>query len=385
MRKKRVIVVISVVSTIILALFIFFAAVLAPSSLGVEQGELDYAYGRVIADIDGITDVNPRYIDLAFLGSHDSFSYLLEKNGRVEEGVSPAVTKLMPLIGNYAYRFGITQTVGIFDQLMQGARFLQIKVTFFENEWYASHTVLSGKIETHITEILRYLSLEESKGETVGILFQPIYMGNRSFGDLREYIASIRYDGKNIYDYVHYDNADEFNDGKGLSVSDIRYNDITCRGREAGVVLFERRDEHHSEAWDIDLHKYPYYYDLDKNALHVWHQSSNTKKLEKGIEDTYIMINSTDEYENMLRINQTQACLSVKSAADLGSDITAGSLLKIAKAHNLKLIEREDFFDMLRAMPVFQIDYLTSTDENFNARVNALIREYNESLMTANK
>lgn len=385
MRKKRVIVAISVVSTIILALLIFLAAVLAPSSLGVEQGELDYAYGRVLADIDGITDVNPRYIDLAFLGSHDSFSYLLEKNGRVEEGVTPAMTKLMPLIGNYAYRFGITQTVGIFDQLMQGARFLQIKVTFYENEWYASHTVLSGKIETHITEILRYLSLEESKGETVGILFQPVYMGNHSFGDLREYIASIRYDGKNIYDYVHYDNADEFNDGNGLSVSDIRYNDITCCGREAGVVLFERRDEHHGEAWDIDLHKYPYYYDLDKNALHVWHQSSNTKKLEKGIEDTYIMINSTDEYENMLRINQTQACLSVKSAADLGSDITAGSLLKIAKTHNLKLIEREDFFDMLRAMPVFQIDYLTSTDENFNARVNALIREYNESLMNADK
>jgi len=383
MRKKGAIIAISVLAVIILALIILFTAVLAPSSLGVEQGDLDYAYGRVLADIDGITDVNPRYIDLAFLGSHDSFSYLLEKNGRVEEGVSPAMTKLMPVIGNYAYRFGITQTVGIFEQLMQGARFLQIKVTFYENEWYASHTVLSGKIETHITEILRYLSLEEAKGETVGILFQPIYMGNCSFGDLREYIASIRYEGKNIYDYVHYDKADEFNDGNGLAISDMRYNDITRLGQEAGVVLFERRDEHYSEAWDEDLNKYPYFYDLDKNALHVWHQSSNAKKLEKKIEDTYKMINSTDEYKDMLRINQTQASLSVKSAADLCSDISAGSLLKIAKKHNLTLINREDFFDMLRAMPVFQVDYLTSTDDNFNARVNSLIREYNESLVKA--
>lgn len=385
MRKKSICIVLLSVLAIFLGFLILLIAALAPSSLGVEQGELDHAYGRVLADIDGITDVNPRYIDTAFLGSHDSFSSLLEKKGRTEEGVSSVMTTFMPVIGNYAYRFGITQTVGIYEQLMQGARFLQIKVTFYENEWYASHTVLSGKIETHITEILRYLSSEETKGEIVGVLFQPIYMGNRSFGDMREYISSIRYDGKNLYDYVNYDDADEFNDGDGLSISDIRYNDITCRGQKAGVILFERRDEHYKDTWDKDLHKYPYYYDLDKNALHVWHQSSNTKKLEKSIEKTYKNINSTDEYNDMLRINQTQACLSVKTAADLCSDITAGSLLKIAKKHNLSLIERADFFDMLRAMPVFQVDYLTSTDENFNARINALIREYNETLVTANK
>ena len=381
-RSRRVLsaIFISLLSLVV-ALVALLAAVLAPSDVGVVQGRLDGNYTRVLADIEGIREANPRYIDMACLGSHDSFTADLEKSGRADQSVPKAFLSVYPLIKNFVFRFGQTQTVDIYNQLLQGVRFLHIKVTYYQGEWYTSHTILSGTLADHMTHVLRYLALPEAQGEIVGIIFQPIYMGDQTYNNLRNYIADIRYMGKNLYDYTAYADADLFGRGVGTRLADLRYNLLTDNGNRAGVVLFERRDDNYVEAWDAGLCDYPVYFDLDANAIHTWHNRSSRQALMAGIDATCKEIESDAKYNDMLRINQTQATLSTGSAADIFADIGNRSLLSIAAKHNAALVDRADFMQMLHAMPVFQVDYATSTEADFNARVNALIRQYNIDLV----
>ena len=365
-----------ILSVVVLGCFLFI-----PSTLGVPTDELSLAYGRVLGDVDGIVAANPRYIDLAFLASHDSFSSLISRDGQLDEQAAATMGAVLPLIKNFAWRFAVTQQVGIYEQIMQGARFFQLKVTVFEGEWYTSHSLLAGTLKTHITEILRYLTSEDAKGEVVGVLFQPVYMGDKTYKEMHEYIDTVTYNGKSLYDFVRYGAVDVFHKDTGeVKISDLRYNDLTVNGTEAGVVLFDRRDNNYKPAWEGTNDAYPYSFDLDSNAIHVWHNTSSPKKLIQGIEDTAKAIQSDANARNLLRINQTQAAMATSTLSDIYHDVTAGSLLKIAQKHNLSLIERSDFNDILSAMPVFQVDYLTSTYGNFNQKANDLIRAYNENL-----
>ena len=379
--KKVLIVILVIVMVVLLGIAALATAVLAPSSVGVEQAPLDGAYARVLADIEGIRQANPRYIDIACLGSHDSFTADLVHTDDFDLYLPQAVHTFFPIIGKFNFRYTQTQTVGIYQQLMQGVRFLHIKVSYFEDEWYTSHIVMSGKLEKHVLDVLRYLALPEAQGEIVGIIFQPIYMGDKTYNDLRNYVAEIKYEGKSLYDYVAYGEAALYDDGEGAKLSELRYNDLTNSGASAGVLLFERRGAHYMDSWDDGLRDYKHYFDLDSYAIHTWHNHSDRKLLEKCIENTSRQIASSDECNDKLRINQTQASLAVRSAGDLWSIIGERSLLTIAEKHNVALLERDDFMDILRTMPVFQVDYATCQTNDFNARVNQMITQYNVRLV----
>ena len=382
--KKLLVSVAIILAIVLVAVVVLGCFLFIPDTLGVEKDELSRAYGTVLADVDGITTKNPRYIDLAFLGSHDSFSSLITPDGQPDEQAPAALGVVLPLIKNFAWRFALTQQVGIYDQIMQGARFFQLKVTVYQGEWYTSHSLLSGTLETHIKEILRYLTSEQANGETVGVLFQPVYLGTKTYAEMHEYISTVTYNGKSLYDFVRYDAVDVFHKGTGeVKISDLRYNDLTENGTKPGVVLFDRRDNNYKPTWEGSFDAFPYSFDLDSNAIHVWHNSSSPKKLTQGIVDTAAAIKANPAANDLLRINQTQAALATGSIIDLYCDITSGSLVKIAQKHNLSLVERKDFNDILSTMPVFQVDYLTSTYGDFNQRANALIRQYNENLCKA--
>ncbi|MCR4661580.1 MAG: hypothetical protein K5765_06230 [Clostridia bacterium] len=369
---------------LILVAVIIASILLIPSSFKIEEPVLTNAYGTVLADIDGITTANPRYIDIACLGSHDSFSSLLKADNPADETAKPVLKTMLPIIKNFTVRYAVTQYNGIYEQLMNGTRFLHIKVTLYNNEWYTSHSVLSGKLETHILEILKYLTSANANGEIVGILFQPITLGEYSFNDLHTAIDNIKYEGKSLFDYVNYTSVNKFNDGNsGTKINELRYNDITNNGTKPGVVLFDRRSSDYLESWDAGADQYPYFFDMDKNAIHIWNESSNTDILMEKITNNIKLINDNEKYIDFLRMNQTQAAFVSKGIKNLISSLTAPSLLNIAQNYNLKLIERTDFKEMLAAMPIFQVDFVTSSYGNFNFKANKLIREYNEELVSS--
>ncbi|MBO7152098.1 MAG: hypothetical protein J6V77_04590, partial [Clostridia bacterium] len=138
--------------------------------LGADNGK----YVTVLANIDGIVDANPRLVDIAMLASHDSVTAGLEPDAPVDYyDRGQIVGKVAPLTRGLQYRFAKTQSVGLDVQLRQGARLFHIKYTDFEGEWYATHTLLSKKVETYILQVLEYLATPEAKGEIVLLLLHP--------------------------------------------------------------------------------------------------------------------------------------------------------------------------------------------------------------------
>ncbi|MBR5173649.1 MAG: hypothetical protein IKW16_01730 [Clostridia bacterium] len=352
--------------------------------LGADNGK----YVTVLANIDGIVDANPRLVDIAMLASHDSVTAGLEPDAPVDYyDRGQIVGKVAPLTRGLQYRFAKTQSVGLDVQLRQGARLFHIKYTDFEGEWYATHTLLSKKVETYILQVLEYLATPEAKGEIVLLLLHPIYFGEGvTLDTFHNWLADVKLDGKNIYDYVNYGATNTFDkDGAdGVRIGDLRYNDLTENGTKAGVVLFDRRE---SKLWSEDMEgtatdQYmSKFFDMDSNATHKWHSRNGYNTMTKLIDEQATITAESDEWDNKLRMNQAQPAFSVGGISDLFVDLFSWNLKNHSIRYNAKIIDHEDFDKWLSIMPVFQVDFVNSEYGDFNNKVNGKITAYNQKLV----
>ena len=354
---------------------------LARKGFGIKENHSDPVLDVTIGDIPDIKTANPRYVDIAFFGAHDANTGVLGDDAPLEPASNKALKRFRPIIINYVKRYTKTQTVSIYELLRKGCRFLHIKVTRFRDDWYTSHSLITGELRTHILDILRFLGEHQDSGEIISILFQPIYMAEFSLADLHDFLASVKLDDKCLFDYVHYSTVDELHESDdGLHVEDLHYSDIV-KGTNTGLVLFERRDQHYNDSWDARTTKYPFFFDMDQNAMHVWYNHSNPDLIDRDMNHVVKKIDNDHKLKNKLRMNQTQAAHTFKSFKDALSAMYEHSLLKIAEKHNIKIISRPDFEKVLKAMPVFQVDFLTSDYGRFNEKANKLIRQFNEKLV----
>lgn len=361
----------------------FLAVVCNDTTINVGDGNLNGKYATVLANIDGIVEANPRYVDIAMLGSHDAVTYLLTDETPLDyHDANSILGKVDPISSGIQYRFGKTQTVGLGQQLLQGARFFHIKCTDYDGEWYGTHAHLSGKLSEHILEVLKYLASDEAKGEIVGLLFQPMYMGDGvTLDTLHEDLNNVRYEGKSLFDYIYIDKADTFDNGNGgVKIGELTYNDLTKNGTVPGVVIFDRREVGLFEAdWEGTSDLTSRCFDMDSCADHEWHSSIGEEKLIGKINDTCDRIAGDEKYQSKLRMNQTQASFAVGSAGEFFEIIGSWSLLRFASDYNVALIENENFERWLTYMPVFQVDFSNSDNGDFNNRVNELIIAHNQA------
>ena len=372
----------AVVITIFVAVFMHDATI--SDDLGADNGR----YVAVLANIDGIVDANPRLVDIAMLASHDAVTAGLEPDAPVDYyDRGQIVGKVAPLTRGLQYRFAKTQSVGLDVQLRQGARMFHMKYTDFEGEWYATHTLLSQKFETYILQVLEYLATPEAKGEVVLLLLHPIYFGEGvTLDTFHNWLAEVKLDGKNIYDYVNYGATNTFDkdDAEGVRIGDLRYNDLTENGTKAGVVLFDRREE---KLWSEDMEgtetdQYmSKFFDMDANATHKWHSRNGYNTMTKLIDEQATIIAESDEWDNKLRMNQAQPAFSVGGISDIFVDLFSWNLKNHSIRYNAKIIDNENFDKWLSIMPVFQVDFVNSEYGDFNNKVNTKIIAYNQKLV----
>ena len=341
-KRKRAAKIVAVVLVLVVAFTLFFAIVLNVNSLGVGRGDTDGAYGRVLADIEGITDADPRIIDIAMLGAHDANTASLEPGNPIDDNPkSDVFEQLYPVSAGFQYRMSVTQTVSPYELLMQGVRFVHFKYTYYDNDDQSLHT-------------------------------------------FHDWLAGVTLDGKNIYDYVHYDKVNvfdsEFAEEGRVRMRDLRYNAVTESGASAGVVLLDRREDLPQAETEESTYS-DYFFDVDSTLAHQWHSRMGEDVLTEEIDDYVFEVRAQSLYRWKLRVNQTQASLSVESVGDVLRDIGAWSLVKFAEDYNLSLLENEDFDEWLRVLPVFQVDFANSDKGDFNRRVNEKIRARNEEIV----
>lgn len=369
---------------VIAVLFTVFMCVICHDTTIAEgDGNLNGKYMTVLANIDGITKANPRYVDIAMLASHDAVTDSLETSSPIDlHDEGSALDIIEPISGGMQYRFSKTQAVSIGKQLAQGARFFHIKCTDYYGTWYGTHTHLCATLHDDILEVLQYLATDSAKGEIVTLLFQPTHFcEGETLDTMYEKINSIEYDGKSLFDYVHIEKADAYDEGNGdASIGQLTYNDLTVNGTQPGVVIFTRREEGKFQSeWDGNGELTNKTFDMDSCSEHEWHSTIGTNKLIKKINAVCDKIASDNKYMSKLRLNQAQASLAVGGVDELIQVIGAWSLLRFANRHNVKLLENKSFDRWLTYMPVFQVDFCNSDKGDFNNKVNAKIIAHNQN------
>lgn len=362
---------------------VFMCVICHDTTINEGDGNLNGKYMTVLADIDGIVEANPRYVDIAMLASHDAVTDSISTSTPIDlHDEGGALDIIEPISAGMQYRFSKTQTVSLGKQLAQGSRFFHIKCTDYYGTWYGTHTHLCSTLDGDILEALEYLASDSAKGEIVTFLFQPTHFcDDANLDTMYEHINDVKYNGKSLFDYVYIDKADAYDEGNGdARIGELTYNQLTKDGTVPGVVILTRREEgSFKDEWDGNGELVGKTFDMDSCSEHEWHSSIGTNRLIKKINAVCDRIASDISTMSKLRLNQSQASLAVGSIGEFFDVVGHWSLLRFANKHNLKLLENDSFDRWLTYMPVFQVDFCNSDKGDFNNRVNAKIREHNQN------
>ena len=350
--------------------------------------EIDYSH--IMRDnISG----DPRITDVAMLAAHDAFSYNIPKvasvNYNEKDGVLAGdsikfLTRpkiLQTLIGGFIQRISVAQKSDTYSLAVRGVRYFDMRIAEYDGGFYGCHGMISGPIEEYITGFLKFL--ESAEGEFIVLEFRHSYFDKAGYPELFEYIENIRYNGRNIFDYVHYDS-------RSTLFSELSYLKVTDGGTKAGVVMVLPEisdcvvllmDESMEPLIYPPLYvpfTSPYAYNTLPYA--VWHNQTKDEKMLSGIRETVDYIEENiQSLSGVFRINQAQKTPKFERQAILDA-VFGWSLLDMAERFNGILLEQPDFDEWLRVMPVFQTDYTDSMKDGFNDRVIERINAYNSKL-----
>ena len=382
-RRSRIIA-LSIILSIVVVITIFLSCVLNVSDLNItDNGSLDHQYGFVLANIPNIVLANPKLVDIAMLGSHDSVTDKITMKSDTDENATSTMKMLNKLGKGISYRFAKTQTITLYDQLMQGARYFHIKYSYTHGDWYATHALVSGKISEYITEVLKFM--DEHPGEIVILKLQPLGFGeDQTYSSFHEWLATIKYENKNVYDYARYTASIYDTVAVGEErIRDLTYNQLTLNGTSAGVVLLDsREDDTYMASQEGEENIYSKkFYDLESVSIQKWHNRNDSDALLEAIDGLSKSIVANPASMNMLRINQTQHAIGASGSKDAFNSLFGYSLLHLAHIHNVKLIEDARFDKWLETMPIVRVDFINSSYKDFNKKINEKILVRNKAVV----
>lgn len=297
---------------------------------------------------------------IAMLGSHDAMSYnisFLSKadttRGKTRKDNFASNPFLFMLAKGNIVRLSKAQSVDPYEQMKAGSRYLDVRITNIGSEFYTSHGLVSDALENSFTYVLKFL--DENPGEFIIINILYYYQDTKSWDELCDYIKTIEYNGKNLFDYVNYDT-------NNTDLSLLTYNKLTNNGNKAGVVFISK---------EYDGTRYKNYFAF-KHILNNNCKEGNYNLIDEKIND--IVENSKTYDDTYLKVNQTQITPDVKSILNVFAN---WSLINISDKHNSVVVKNNYYKEWIENMPIYLTDNVTSNKSNFNKILNESIIEYN--------
>jgi hypothetical protein len=295
---------------------------------------------------------------IALLGAHDSLSY--DINYYSQPNSSEDTISNNKFVYNtcrgFIARYSKTQMEDVYTQLCAGVRYIDARITNIGGVFYTSHGVVSGTLEKSLLQILKFL--DENPGEYILFHIVHFYPGQSSWAELDEYISSVKYNDKSLFDYVNYDAENT------QTIGQVTYNLMTENGTKAGVMMF---GSHTNNGGEFDK-----FYKLTKYVSSPWFNNTNSKVQINAIAEQY---EKAKEYsDDYLCIMQTQVSPNFDSPF---STLFGWSVSDMNAKHNSKVVSDERFSKWLSAMPIYLCDYSTASYKDFNKTAIAKIVEYN--------
>jgi hypothetical protein len=362
---------------IISAILIVLAGIIAMVAV---IGKAGFSFAVYHADDNDYSDVirqgvkggDPLVVDVAMLGAHDAFSSRITVSSSIdpaEDEGSIVRSKTLSLLANgLIFRLSKAQVGDAAMMASKGVRYFDVRLSNIDGEWYAKHALVSDALSYYLTDLIGFLNA--NPGEFIIFDMQHVYLGNSSYDDLFDYLASFKVERRSLLDYVNFNPALHI-------LGSLKYSDVTMGGTRAGVVILAKTPP---------THVLRYHYERgngDKgdsvSIRSVWHNTSSTEKMLKGIRTEYDSLISDDSHVGMFCVNQSQKT-GVYEGSDLFSTLTGWSLIDLANQLNPLLVSQVDFDSWLNVMPIFMVDYAISSREQFNLMANDAMISHNRRL-----
>ena len=321
---------------------------------------------------EGVSDGTTRIVDIAMLGAHDAFSHKITTNSPVdpaEPSDSLLRQQTLAKVADGAFvRLAKAQKSDASTLLKAGVRYLDVRLSWYENEWYTKHGLISDKFSLYLGQTIKFLT--DNPGEFVIFDMQHVYFDETvSYTDLFDYLNTYEVADKALTDFINYDPL-------AMQLRDLTYDIVTDSGTKGGVIILAKT------AASVSL---PFHYNRGNgdtqviNIRSLWHNTSDTDTLLSGIRSEYDYLSNTVIYEDIFRVNQAQKTGAL-SGSDIWDTLLGWSLLDMANNSNTLLTTQEDFNAWFSKMPILMVDFSDSPKGNFNQVVNETIINYNQAL-----
>lgn len=131
-------------------------------------------------------------VELYIPGTHDSSCYSVNYNPftTLYSNLS-SLYKFLGLIPCITNKFTQTQNIDIYDQLKLGVRFLDLRISYFNDIYYCSHTYLCGPLIDYLEQIKKFNV--ENPNEVIIVRYKADYNHRNTIinlNELHKYIVS---------------------------------------------------------------------------------------------------------------------------------------------------------------------------------------------------
>lgn len=334
----------------------------------------DCSYEYVMKDV--FAEKDPRVVDIAMLGAHDAFSSDISYSSVVNKNESGIVTnKIVGFVAKgFIKRMSKAQNADAMQLLKSGVRYLDVRITLVDGEYYTAHGLISNTLEYYLKDVVEFLGTHP--GELIVFDIQHFQMpegsnGPEEYSRLFEYMKSVKNSkGKSIFDYVYYANGIS-----QIPLAELRYSTATGDKTTAGAVVLAKIIGF-AEVYSRDGQTMEDYPDNSKTIRSLWHETNSYDVLAKGIEKEVEFVKNNG-IKDVFVVNQAQLTGFV-GGFNLVKSLFKWSIMDMAANSNAKLIQDKDtFMKNIEYLKIFMVDNATSTKGDFVHKVNQYILEAN--------
>ncbi len=339
------------VIVLILILILFVLVINIPIiNFGHKQTDVDYSnwMSETLSNDQLVADV-------AMLGAHDAFSNEINIFSDLDPYNTDSIMQGFTgfLVKGFIVKQSVTQISDVETLLNSGVRYLDIRLTLFEDEWYTKHNYLSEKFSLITPKIIDFL--ENNPGEILILDFQHINGVDYENTDDYQLFEQMLLD-KELLDYAYNVN----------NLSNLTYGEITSNGTESKVIIISKFTNSNDEIL--------FYEDSIRSN---WADSDDFDYVLNFLEDESVFVNSEDLYDRF-RVMQAVTTMQMSGSGILKA-LMNWSLVNRAKSFNNYLIEYEEFEELLEELPIVMVDYANCNTKKFNENIMEIIMDFNQN------
>jgi len=292
-------------------------------------------------------------VDIAMLGAHDAFSNEINIFSKIDPYETNTIMQGFTgfLVKGFITKQSVTQISDADTLLKSGVRYLDIRLSYYEETWYTKHNYLSGDFEPIANQITNFL--DNNSGEFLILDFQHIH--GVDYSSLDDYnIFAQMLDSYGLIGYTHVIN----------DLSTLTYGELTENGTESRVIIISK-----FENSTMDVLNY------EDSIMSNWADSDDFEYVENFLIEEANSI-ETDNTYGKLRVMQAVTTMQMSGSGILNT-ITAWSLINRAKKFNAYLLENDQFENLLNELPIIMVDYADTNSQDFNDNIMEIIMDFN--------